>query len=124
EHPVAADQPAESTESAPLGGLPIFDALGGGLPALDLPSLGDLPSPSGLPSLSGLPAGLPMQLPLGGSLVETLPGLGGGAGAADQAVEDPADAFDPSTESGVAGLPVPFLGTPSLDPSALSELPI
>ena len=32
-------------------------------------------------------------------------------------------AFGP-TESGIAGLPVPLLGTPTLDPSALSELPI
>ena len=123
ERPVAADQP---TESALLAGLPIFDALAGGLPVPDeLPlSRGELPA--GLPG--GLPAGLPANLPLNApaTVPVDLPSLTH-LPAGERSVANPLDApggDEWAQQSGVTGLPVPFLGNPSVDPATLTELPI
>jgi hypothetical protein len=111
ERPVADDAPAESLPLA--GGLPIFDDLTGALTG-------------GRPG--GLPAGVPANLPLDSSFVWTLPGLAAPR-ATERPIADGPDAFGSdapgeSAQEGLAGLPVPFLGTPSVDPSALGELPI
>jgi hypothetical protein len=139
ERPVAPDQP---TESAPLAGLPIFDALANALPVPgELPlSRGSLPAglpgglPAGLPGglpvglPDGLPAGLPANLPLNvpATVPVDLPSLTH-LPAGERPIANPLDALggdDWAQQEGLTGVPVPFLATPSVDPAALTELPI